>query len=123
MKFSIVLFFVILSFNLFGQNGDKYYSINMNKEKLAIFKQNGDYSFQLLDNYTDEIVKTNSKYYSMYFSVEFDEVKKELKLKMITNDEQSRHVICRYFSALNINKINIDGKEYELENFYQLYLK
>ena len=78
MKFSVVLFFVILSFNLFGQDGDKYYSINTNKEKLEIFKQNGDYSVQLLDNYTDEIVKTNSKYYSMYFSVEFDEVKKEL---------------------------------------------
>jgi hypothetical protein len=57
-------------------------------------------------------IEQNSKYYTIYFSVKFNEINHEVDISMITNDEKSRHILCRFLVSSGIEKINLDGKNY-----------
>jgi hypothetical protein len=95
------------------------------KSKLEILKskENGCYVFTLPKGTTKEKVEQSAKYYTIYFNVIFDEKTLEAKINMITNDEKSRHVICRFLASNEIEIINMEGQEFVIEEFYKQYMK
>ena len=116
------VFFLGISFFGFNQ---EYQNIAFIKSKNEFIesKQNGDFNFIMPNATSSSSIEQNSKYYTIYFTVKFDEINHQVTISMITNDEKSRHIICRFLASSGIEKINLDGKNHLLEEFYQLYLK
>ncbi len=86
-------------------------------------KKAGDFSFILPENVTAENVTQNSKYYTHYFTVTFDDATNRADIKMITNDEKSRHVIIRFLISLGVEQVTMNGTSENVEAFYQSHLK
>ncbi len=78
------------------------------KTQLTSAKESGMYTFVMPSTLTAEDVTKNSKYYVHYFSTEFNETTKEVKMKMVTNDELSRHVITRFLAACGVQNVIVD---------------
>jgi len=114
--------FLGLSISAFGQESLKL-AMSKSASELATSKLNGNYSFILPKGTTAADVETSAKYYTLYFKVNYNESTQESSIVMVTNDEKSRHVICRFMSASKVDKINVDGKEFTLEDFFVAYLK
>ena len=95
------------------------------KSKLEILKskENGCYIFTFPKGTTKEKIEHSAKYYTIYFNVIFDEKTLEAKINMITNDEKSRHVICRFLASNEIEIINLEGQEFVIEEFYKQFMK
>jgi hypothetical protein len=120
------LFFLILFVGFssigFSQQGKKE-AISLGKEELVQAKNVGIYTFTLPEGNTPEKVSENAKYYTMYFKVKYDADKREASLNMVANDEKSRHVICRFLVASGVDKVIVDGKAFQIEEYFQTYLK
>lgn len=98
-------------------------AISRSKSELAQSKTNGKYAFTLPSGTSSEKVQQNAKYYTNYFTVEYAAATNIASITMVTNDERSRHVICRFLIASGVDKINVDGTELPVEEFYTNYLK
>ena len=94
-----------------------------NKATLEAGKKSGDFTFYLPESISADDVTQNSKYYTHYFTVNFDDASSKADIKMITNDEKSRHVIVRFLVSLGIEQVVMDGKAENVEAFYQTHLK
>ena len=120
------LFFLILFVGFssigFSQQGKKE-AISLSKEELVQAKNLGIYTFTLPEGNTPEKVSENAKYYTMYFKVKYNADNREVSLNMVSNDEKSRHVICRFLVASGVEKVFIDGKAVQVEEYFQTYLK
>lgn len=98
-------------------------AISKSKSELAQSKTNGKYTFTLPSGTSTETVQQNAKYYTNYFTVDYVVATNVANITMVTNDERSRHVICRFLIASGVEKINVDGTEFPVEEFYTNYLK
>jgi hypothetical protein len=120
------LFFLILFVGFssigFSQQGKKE-AISLGKEELVQAKNVGIYTFTLPEGNTPEKVSENAKYYTMYFKVKYNADSREAALNMVSNDEKSRHVICRFLVASGVDKVLVDGKAFQIEEYFQSYLK
>ena len=118
----IAVLFIGLSISAHCQDAS---NLALVKSKLEILKskENGSYVFTLPKGTTKEKVEQSAKYYTIYFNVIFDEKTFEAKINMITNDEKSRHVICRFLVSNEIEIINMEGQEFVVEEFYKQYMK
>lgn len=111
-----------LSVSVLGQESTKT-ALSKSKSEVTLSKTSGNYSFTLPAGTTAATVEQNAKYYTHYFTVNYTESTKEAKITMLTNDEKSRHVICRFLIASGVETINMEGKVLPIEEFYQMYLK
>lgn len=93
------------------------------KTELAASKESGKYLIVLPSETTAEQVNKSSKYYTHYFTVDFNEKSKEAKITMVTNDEMGRHVIVRFLASCGVQNVMVDGKMYLNEDFFVTYLK
>ena len=93
------------------------------KSEVLKSKETGSYVFMLPKGTTKEKVEQSAKYYTIYFTIIFDETTLEAKINMINNDEKARHVICRFLISTEIEKINMEGQEFFIEEFYKQYMK
>ena len=118
----IAVLFIGLSISAHCQDAS---NLALVKSKLEILKskENGSYVFTLPKGTTKGKVEQSAKYYTIYFNVIFDEKTFEAKINMITNDEKSRHVICRFLVSNEIEIINMEGQEFVIEEFYKQYMK
>ena len=91
--------------------------------ELVQSKSNGVYVFTLPKGTTAASVEQNAKYYTIYFKVNYVESTQEATITMVTNDEKSRHVICRFLIASGVEKVNMEGKDYSVDEFYQAHIK
>ncbi len=121
-KLFFLILFIGFSFAGFSQQGKKE-AISLGKEDLVQAKTLGIFTFTLPEGNTPEKVSENAKYYTMYFKVKYDADKREASLNMVTNDEKSRHVICRFLVASGVDKVLVDGKAVQVEEYFQTYLK
>jgi hypothetical protein len=117
-----VLFILFSCTTVLGQEKSKE-AVSKSKTELVQSKTSGLYSFSLPVGTTDEQVQQNSKYYTNYFTVNYDVATQTANITMITNDERSRHVICRFLIASGVETINVEGKKMEVESFYNTFMK
>ncbi|MEN9998144.1 MAG: hypothetical protein RI922_1134 [Bacteroidota bacterium] len=93
------------------------------KTQLSAAKESGVYTFVMPSTLTAEEVTKNSKYYVHYFTTEFNETSKVVKLKMVANDELGRRVITRFLASCGVQNVVVDGNSMITEDFFNTYLK
>lgn len=120
--FLTAVLFLGLSITAIGQEKSKT-ALTKGKTEILKGKESGNFSFILPKGTTTANVEQNAKSYLMYFKVNFNESTGEANITMVTNDEKSRHVICRFLISSSIEKINVDGKDMMIEEFFTSYLK
>jgi hypothetical protein len=121
MRFLIVLFVLISGFT-FSQ--DKIFEAKVAKS--ADFTENksrGEFYFSFPNATTKEAVDKNASFYTEFFTVQYDEKSHVVSIKMVQNDEKSRHIIKRFLIASKITQIEMDGTSYKVDEFYQQKIK
>jgi hypothetical protein len=118
------LFFIFLFLSTFSFSQDKVFLAKVEKStEFAENKTKGEFNFLFPKQITQEQIDLNATYYKSFFTVSYDEKKQNVKIKMITNDEKSRHVLVRFFITSKISQIDMDGKSYKVDEFYQKHIK
>jgi len=120
--FLSAVLFLGLSITAIGQE-EAGVAISKGTVELAKSKTSGVYHFTLPKGATSASVEEKAKYYLLYFKVTFVEATSEATITMVTNDEKSRQVICRFLTASKANHVTVDGKEITLDELYTTYLK
>lgn len=114
---ALVLSTSLLSFG--QQNAAKAISadnfVSENKEGLFLF--------EVPSSITEKDVASSAEYYTMYFSVTFDANNHQTLIRMKDMDENSKHIIIRFFISLGLREIDYNGTIYEPEDFYQKFLR
>ena len=118
----VTLLFLAIYTNSFSQESAKT-AIANNLTEINTSKENGIYKFILPKGTTLASVEQSAKYYTIYFTVSFDESKNEVTIKLINNDEKSRHVIVRFLVSTEVNSVSMEGKPFSTEDFYRNYMK
>ena len=72
-------------------------------------KSSGEYTFTLPSSVTKEDVAKSSKYYTHYFTVDFDPNAHEAKINMVVNEAKNRYVIVRFLTSCGVRFITVDG--------------
>ena len=120
--FLTAVLFLGLSITAFGQEKTKT-ALTKGKAEILKGKESGSFSFTLPSGTESSKIEQNAKAYKMYFKVNFNESTREAAITMVTNDEKSRHIICRFLISSGMEKVNIDGKDLTVEDFFVNYLK
>jgi len=118
----ILLFLIFTSNFIFSQ--ETSYSAKL--ENSARFQENKDkgiFNFVFPKEISNEEIKKNATYYTTYFEVKHKQNNGLVTIKMHTNDSPSRRIIKRFLISNNIKRINIDNKEYTIDEFYNEFLK
>ena len=118
-----LFFFLISSSTCFSQKETTKAVITKSRAELLKNKVEGEFSFVLPKNTTADEVMRNSSFYKSYFTVIFNSSTKEAIIKMLTNDENSRHIISRFLTSFEIESVQSEGKFYSIEEFYDQFLK
>ncbi|MES2799024.1 MAG: hypothetical protein V4638_03345 [Bacteroidota bacterium] len=98
-------------------------AVSPSKTEIAAGKTSGNFKFTLPEGTTAEDVAQNSKYYTHYFTVNYDAKSRVADITMISNDEKSRSVIIRFLVANSVEKLNIDGTLVSTGDYFEKYLK
>jgi len=120
--FLTAVLFLVISITAIGQENSGI-AVSKGTVELAKSKSSGVYHFTLPKGATSASVEEKAKYYLLYFNVTFIEATSEATITMVTNDEKSRHIICRFLTSSNSKHVNVDGKEITLDEFYTTHLK
>lgn len=115
---AVLVFFVAVNYS-FAQER----AIVKNKIELTSIKSSGEGSIILPANMTNDLVQAKAKYYTHYFSVEFNEKSKVAAIKMVENTERSRAVIVRFLAACDVNEIDVEGTIVKRDDLFVNYLK
>lgn len=99
------------------------FAISRPKSELAQSKADGKYTFVLPYGTSNETVQQNAKYYSQYFTVDYAAGSNTANITMLTNDEKSRHIICRFLFASGVEKIDLEGISIPVEEYFTTYMK
>ncbi len=116
--FSTLVIILAMSFS-FGQNAA---TVKSAKDLTAI-KETGKGSIILPSNLTKADVEAKSKYYTLYFTVDFDERSKVATINMVDNNERSRQVIVRFLAACEVQTIDVAGESVHRDQLFERYLK
>jgi hypothetical protein len=68
-------------------------------------------------------VASYAKYYEPFFTVDFNSSNHTATFQMVSNTSDSRRVILRFLSANQIQAVVIEGKSYQLQDFFQNFLE
>lgn len=98
-------------------------AISQGIEALAKSKSSGEYTFALPSNVTKDDVAKSSKYYTHYFSVDFDANTHEAKINMVVNEAKNRYVIVRFLTSCGVRYITVDGTNVSISDFTSKYLQ
>lgn len=90
-------------------------------KELENSKADGEYIF-VFTGKTAKDMTDAAKYYTNYFTVDFNESTQTAKINMVQNDERGRSVIVRLFSASGVRNVSIDGEIISLNDFMTGYL-
>jgi hypothetical protein len=124
IKYMKSILFVILfvSTSVFAQ--DKVFLATVeNSSEFNSLKEKGEFNFIVSKQMTKEMVEKNAAYYAKSFTVELDEKKHLLKIKMLENNENNRHIMNRFLITSKISQIDMEGKSYKVDEFYQKHTK
>ena len=83
----------------------------------------GKIEVTLPSQFSPEDVASYAKYYEPFFFVDFNSKNHVATFQMVTNTVESRRVILRFLAANQIQIVVVDGKSYQLQDFYQNFLE
>lgn len=98
-------------------------AIAPSKSEMAKGKENGNFTFVMPVGLTPEDVAQSAKYYTHYFTVDYDSSSRAAKIVMIVNDEKSRSVIVRFLISNNVQTVDVEGIMVSVYDFFENYLK
>lgn len=107
---------------LFAQDGGVLKANAGTLKAIETGKTSGVFEFTLPESVTAEQVANAAKYYTQYFTVNFDAKSHQAKIKMEYNQADSRFVIMRFLVSNNIKEIVMDGTTYNLEVFFSKFM-
>ncbi len=93
------------------------------KSEIAKGKESGSFKFVMPEGTTAEDVAQSAKYYTHYFTVDYDNASRSAKIKMVSNDEKSRSVIVRFLVSNNVQTVDVEGSMVSVYDFFEKYLK
>jgi hypothetical protein len=105
----------------FGQDNTNT-ATSQSKSQLVTAKETGIFSFVLPEAITNEDVVKNSKFYVHYFTTEFNDKTKEVKIKMIENNELNRHIMVRFLVSCGIQYIILEGNSFLTQEYFQSFI-
>ena len=106
----------------FGQSSPAKFSENMSsydKTKTTAFH------FAIDQSIKEETIKSNTVYYTDYFTVDIAAASgggHNITITLTSNDELSRKVVERYFISMEIKNINVDGTDMPVHDFMTKYV-
>ena len=123
MKKIFLAFTLLLGFAVVGFAQDRA-AIAKTEGKLELIKskESGEYAFVLPSNVTEEAVEKNSKYYTEYFTVNFDDGSKEVEITMISEEDIATKVIGRFLISCGVQEVEIDGASLPVTDFIDKHL-
>lgn len=98
-------------------------AIGPTKTEFAKGKDTGVYKFYLPEGVVTADVAQSAKYYTHYFSVDYDASTRAAKIKMVTNDEKSRSVIARFLISNNVQFVDVEGTMVATTDLFEKFLK
>jgi len=98
-------------------------AIVKNKSQVTSIKEAGVGTITMPGDITASEIESKSKFYTQYFTVNFDEATKIATFNMVENDERGRAVIMRFLSACDTQDIRVGDEILSIQDFYQKYLK
>jgi hypothetical protein len=72
---------------------------------------------------TAEDIANYSQYYESFFTVVYNANTKMATIKMINNDSPTRRIIIRFLASNQIQNVTVDNVSYDLNSFYDNFLK
>lgn len=116
--FSTLFALLVLSFS-FGQE----VAVVRSASDLTAIKEKGKGSITLPAKLTKEEVQSKARYYTLYFTVDFDEKSKVATISMVENSERSRAIIVRFLAACEVQTIRVAGEDVNRDQVFEKYLK
>lgn len=121
MKVLVTTLVLILGMTV--ANAQSNVAIVKSKSDVTSIRDNGKGMISLPSNLTAEDVQSKAKYYTHYFTVNFDAGSHVATITMVENDERSRSVIYRFLLACDVKSVKIEGAELTTDEFYSTYIK
>lgn len=120
MKTLVSMLVILLTFSL--SYGQETASVKSASDVISI-KEKGKGHITLPSKLTREEVMSKAKYYTLYFTVEFDDKSKVVTISMVENTERSRAIIIRFLAACEVQTVNVAGEIMDRAQLYERYLK
>lgn len=98
-------------------------AVSKGSDALVKSKSSGEYVFTLPSTVSKEDVEKSAKYYTHYFTVNFDAGSHDASVVLVNNEPKSRFVISRFLSSCGVRFIKVDGKNMGLDEFSNTYFK
>lgn len=121
MKKILTLIVMVLLVGI-GFSQDKYVTIKSEKDVTAI-REAGKGVVYLPAGMSKDEVQDRAKYYTMYFTVDYNPTDGETTIRMEENTERNRAIIRRFFVANDIRSFKVGNQMLDLDQFYETYLK
>ena len=83
---------------------------------------NGLFEIVMPNNTELAEVNRTSAYYTNYFTVEYSDETKVVKLKMVDNTPDGRRVINRFLLSNGVKEVKFEGNTYNINEFYSQFL-
>lgn len=117
-------FFALILFTLtmglaFGQGTA---SVKSAKELTSI-KESGKGQIILPESITKEMVEKHAGYYTIYFTIDFNEKTHFATFNMVENSERSRQIITRFLASCQITHVEVDGEKVYRGDLFERFLK
>ena len=84
-------------------------------------KNTGNYSFVFPSDITSSEIINAADYYKSFFTVQFTETTRTVKVIMTENTPENRRVILRFLASSRIQKVQVGETQLLLHEFYDQY--
>lgn len=98
------------------------YAISADAKKLELARTSGVYEFVMGSDVTEDRVAEVAKYYTEYFTINFDATSYKATITLFNKDETSKMVMTRYFMAIGASKIMMGEELMELQDYFKKYI-
>jgi hypothetical protein len=124
MKLTQLLFLcsVVFGTALFSFGQEKIATIS-SADNFRTENQKGLYQFTLDAGITGKDVALSAEYYTMYFTVDFNEKNHQAIITMKDKEDRSKHIICRFLISLGVQDVQFNSVAYPVEDFYTKFLR
>lgn len=113
---SIILFSSIVAFSQTA-------TIDGNKETMKKAVEKGVFEISMPSSVSIDDINKNKEYYTDYFTVDYNDANKLATITMVDDSAKSRRVITRLLLSVGVKEVNVDGKDYTFNDFFNTFLQ
>lgn len=121
------IFFTIAAVALIAFTGVSQEKINTaqteGNTELLKSKKSREYSFVMPHEISTERVEKSAKYYTSYFSVNYNPETREASIQMNEERTKGEMVMGRFLSSCGVRFLKVDDKNITLDEFMNSYLR